>query len=501
MQSPATGAGFGAESADGRVRPVVAPLRGSHLLILLVLALAIRATFLLLTDSPDTGDWQVYARVAANILRGCGVSLSDPAAPDCLPHFGGNGLPGYPAFIAAVWTVIGPGKPPVLWMQAAVGALVVPYLAHAVARMAGARAGLLAGLFAALSPVQTYMLRYGVAETLTIAAANWLLAELALSVAQRRLRTLPVAASVAAAIWLRLDSVLFLIPVAMIGLWLHRPVAALARGALLACLLLLPLGLWTLRNVTVGLPVAPPAAGWMLPDGSQGPLGYQAWVKQWVITEEQRNDATWFEVDEYDRIRLAPGYARSAEEKAEVDALVERLRAASGRPFPPDIDAAFARLADERARERSGTETVTLRLVQGWGMWRDWSAPLDPKLVPSGAETWADYIAGWARNVRHGTTQAKLRAFGFAYRFTLGAAFLLVSAWAILRWRSPVQVFALGALGLVLTKSMLAVSGLFMEVRYSATAAPAIELTVALGLAALWSGLPARRAPARAGDP
>ena len=44
----------------------------------------------------------IYSIVAKNILRGCGVSLSDPLSEECIPHFGGNG-PGYDAFIATVW--------------------------------------------------------------------------------------------------------------------------------------------------------------------------------------------------------------------------------------------------------------------------------------------------------------------------------------------------------------------------------------------------------------
>ena len=56
----------------------------------------------------------------------------------------------------------------------------------------------------------------------------------------------------------------------------------------------------------------------------------------------------FFEVDEYNRILLAPEYAYSREEKVEVDGLMSRLRAASGHPVPLDIDAAFRRLGKER---------------------------------------------------------------------------------------------------------------------------------------------------------
>ena len=44
---------------------------------------------------PETGgDYEIYTTVAQNILNGCGVSLSNPATNDCIPHFGGNHGPG-----------------------------------------------------------------------------------------------------------------------------------------------------------------------------------------------------------------------------------------------------------------------------------------------------------------------------------------------------------------------------------------------------------------------
>ena len=53
---------------------------------------------------PETGgDFDIFSTVAKNILRGCGVSLSDPLTDECVAHFGGNHGPGYDAFIAFVW--------------------------------------------------------------------------------------------------------------------------------------------------------------------------------------------------------------------------------------------------------------------------------------------------------------------------------------------------------------------------------------------------------------
>ena len=122
-------------------------------LVLFVLALALRAVVISLGASGSDGDWPVYARVAHNMLAACGVSLSALGGP-CVPHFGGNGLPGYPAFIAAVWGVSGRGKGAVLLAQAAVAALAVPRLAYVMTRLTGRWAGAACGLVAALSPLR-----------------------------------------------------------------------------------------------------------------------------------------------------------------------------------------------------------------------------------------------------------------------------------------------------------------------------------------------------------
>ena len=49
------------------------------------------------------GDGTVYVAVARNILENACVSMSDPQSAACVPHWGGNQPPGYPAFIAVAW--------------------------------------------------------------------------------------------------------------------------------------------------------------------------------------------------------------------------------------------------------------------------------------------------------------------------------------------------------------------------------------------------------------
>ena len=87
------------------------------LLVVFAVAFAYRTFIAVFMADPGGGDWITYSRVTANIVRGCGVSLSDPVPADCVPQFGGNGLPGYPFFIAGVWTLAGRSQTALLLTQ------------------------------------------------------------------------------------------------------------------------------------------------------------------------------------------------------------------------------------------------------------------------------------------------------------------------------------------------------------------------------------------------
>ena len=448
------------------------------LLVLFLLAVALRAVVISLGASGSDGDWPVYARVAHNMLSGCGVSLSTPGSA-CKPHFGGNGLPGYPAFIAAVWWIVGGGKGTVLVAQAIVAALAVPRLAYGMVRLAGPPAGLACGLVAALSPLQAFMAREGLAETLTLGAANWLIGELALSLAERRLRVLPVAAALACAVFLRLDSLLFALPVAVAGFAIYGVTRAVRPGLAVAGLVCVPLALWSARNAVVGVGLAPPARGWMLPDGTTGPLGYLDWLKQWVVTQDQRSAATFFAGTDYRMIHVLPGPFFPARQAGEVDRLLGALRTHVGQPFPADIDHAFTALADDARAGRGLGETLALRTSQAAGLWGRWAEPLPPEVRPGSGG-----LAGWGKRALTQSLSTLLNTMTRCYRCLLGLLFLGSVAMAVARRVSAVaRVFVMAAACLVAAKTVVAVAGLFLEARYTVTAVPFMEVAVVLTVA------------------
>jgi hypothetical protein len=312
------------------------------------LAFLLRLPFILLAPA-ITPDGETALLVAENIrLNGC-VSVSEPAGGECRPHAGGNQPPFYPAAIALAHAVFGPGETSVRLIQAAAYSAAVGWLAYAAASFAGlTAAGVAVGLAMALSPVQLAWPRFLLTESFALAGTLWVFAECLLSLKHGRLRALPLTAALLAAIAARYDSVLLAAPVAVVGFLLHPPLEAIRKGAAMALLLALPVGLWTWRNLEAGLPLRPQT---FMKTGEPNPAGFLAWCDVWVTTLYEGTFSYRTAYREYDRMQVGPGAWRSEAERAKVQALLAELARHAGQPFPEHIDRAFAELAQARKRD------------------------------------------------------------------------------------------------------------------------------------------------------
>ena len=316
-------------------------------LAIAALAFLLRLPFILLAPGL-TPDGETAILVAENMrLNGC-VSVSDPAAGECRPHAGGNQPPFYPAVIAISHALFGAGETPVRLIQAAAYAAAAAWLARAAALFAGsAAAGWAVGLAMAFSPVQIAWPRFLLTESFALAGTLWVLAECLLSLHQRRLRVLPLTAALLAAIAARYDSVLLAAPVAVVGFLLHRPLPAIRKGAVMALLLALPIGLWTWRNLSVGLNLRPDT---FMKTGEPNPAGFLGWCDVWVTTLYEGTFSYRAAHREYDQMKIGPGAWNDEAERVRVEALFAELARHAGEPFPKRIDDAFAELAAERKR-------------------------------------------------------------------------------------------------------------------------------------------------------
>jgi hypothetical protein len=103
------------------------------------LALGVRLAFVLWVPGAPTGDGFVYVLYAHSIERGDGYTNLD-GSPGIL------WMPGWPAYMAALYSVFGPGGRVVLISNALLGAATALLVAALGARWFGRRIGVVAGV-------------------------------------------------------------------------------------------------------------------------------------------------------------------------------------------------------------------------------------------------------------------------------------------------------------------------------------------------------------------
>lgn len=336
--------------------------------ITFVVALIPRLAFSVLWPSGG-GDTPQYERVAENILQhGC-VSLSDPATGVCAPHWGGNQLPGYPAFIAGVWMLLGHSELMIRIAQSVLGSVAIAYLAVTIIGYASSSPWrLLAIGMVALSPLTIPQPRFILTEALSLAVAHWILAEIILSFQANRLRSTPLGVAFAIAMFLRYDNVFLCIPISISAFVLHGLWSGLRRAAVVTLIAIMPLSAWWARSMAAGLPYFPDS--WTMPDNTEPPKGYLAWGCGWII-HEYDNPGWLYPAyhHSYSRIQIPASIYDSKAEQTQVEALLHSLSDYDGKPFPRDIDNAFAEISATRLRTHPLRQLLVRPFLRGAWLW------------------------------------------------------------------------------------------------------------------------------------
>ncbi len=213
------------------------------LLLLTVLAFAARAAYLLFEPACSlTGDEPSWIALGTQRLGRPNRGL-DPLR---------NGLifypPVYPYFIAFVFRATGSLRA-ILWLQAALGALLVPAVGRAGQLAFGRRCGLVAAALAAFYPELLWYPAHYWSETLYLLLLWWAIERTLAADAARSWRT----AAGAGALWglatLTRELSLYLVPIAALWLVRDRLRSSLPRAAALALAAALTVAPWTLRNL------------------------------------------------------------------------------------------------------------------------------------------------------------------------------------------------------------------------------------------------------------
>jgi len=327
------------------------------------------------------GDTFIYGDIAKNWLQHGTYALTNDGVP--VPTY--IRLPGYPAFLAALWKITGVEHYNAAVFVQIIADVVTCFITCALTlRLVGGRAALVAFLLAALCPFTSNYAITPLTETLAIffAALTLLCAVGALD--EPRFAPgwwIGCGLAIAASILLRPDGGL-LLPAVVVYV-LFRP-ALRRKGAAVAivCVIALgPLVPWTIRNWRVLHHFEPLAPRYATSPDEYLPAGYIRWARTWVIDYTSVEDVLWKIPGEKIDIDSLPSRAfddpSEREETASIfDAYNSTLNALS-----PELDSRFAALAQARVQHSRLRYYMVLPLLRIADMWlrpREEALPIDP---------------------------------------------------------------------------------------------------------------------------
>lgn len=339
-------------------------------------------------------DSRLYANIAENWMRHGVYGVTNSGV--IMPTF--SRLPGYPAFLAAIFSLFGiENFRAVLLVQVLIDLGTCLLIADLARKMFGDRAAKAAFLLAGLCPFLANYAATALTETLEIffSALALDLAGSALSDGFRTRKTvlwLACGLAIGGSILLRPDGGILLMTIGGYLLWLLvRNLAKFERSfdsprILLAGLLVTlgaigPLVPWTIRNLHTMhrfQPLAPRYA-----NDSDEPLmpGFNRWVKTWMAEYVSVEEIYWNVPGQQIDLSRLPSRAFDSTEQRERTA---QLFAEYNRDhdLTPEIDAGFAALAAERIHASPLRYYVWLPALRVADMWlrpRTELFPADPR--------------------------------------------------------------------------------------------------------------------------
>jgi 4-amino-4-deoxy-L-arabinose transferase-like glycosyltransferase len=329
-----------------------------------------------------TDDTSTYVDIAKNwLLHGSyGLTELGKIVPTCIR------LPGYPAFLAAVFAIFGVEEYRIVWVLQISFDLGTCFLIADMARRAvSPRAARAAFLLAALCPFLANYAAAALTETLEI-----FFTALALDCSLVGIESLPsgrirpwlgCGLATGAAILLRPDGGLLLAAIGVYLAWLglragHEKIApgkisrsqVVRAGLVVGLAALAPLVPWTLRNLHTLHEFQPLAPRYSNDPDEFVPMGFNHWVKTWMADYVSVEEIYWEVPGEpIDAAKLPARAFDSIQERQQTAQLFGEYNQVLH--MTPDLNARFAALAAERIRARLLLYYVGLPLVRMADMW------------------------------------------------------------------------------------------------------------------------------------
>jgi 4-amino-4-deoxy-L-arabinose transferase-like glycosyltransferase len=345
-----------------------------------------------------TTDSFVYGDIAKNWLQHgiYGQSGPEEISPTYIR------LPGYPAFLAAVFAIFGMEHyRAVLVVQMFVDLGTCFLIVDMTRRAVSARAAKAAFLLASLCPFLANYVAAALTETLevffTVLALDLAIIGLAINgpdvgLGAGRMRPwLGCGLAVGAAILLRPDGGLLLVAIGMYLAWVllrrirtgQPSLHVLHAGVVVSLVSLAPLVPWTLRNLHTMHRLEPLAPRYANEPDEFVPLGFHRWVKTWIADYCSVEEIYWqVSGAAVDAGKLPARAFDSEKQRQQTVKLLEDYDETL--QLTPELDASFAALATERIHDAPLRYYVGLPLLRIADLW------LRPRteLLPTDTRWW-----------------------------------------------------------------------------------------------------------------
>jgi 4-amino-4-deoxy-L-arabinose transferase-like glycosyltransferase len=353
--------------------------------------IALRLFFILRFPSVTTDSF-IYGDIAKNWLRHGVYAVSDGAT--LMPTY--IRLPGYPAFLAAMFSIFGMEHyHAVLFVQLVVDLGTCLIIADIGRRLVSPRTARIAFLLAALCPFLANYTAAALTETweifFTVAALDLAIVAITESDGGKLTRWLGCGGCIAAAILLRPDGGLLLVETGFYLAWMvlkrvlqKQPYARLiAAGLIVAVTSLAPLVPWTLRNIHTMHRFQPLAPRYANEENEFVPVGFNNWVKTWIVDYASVEELYWpVPGSPIDADKLPSRAFDSEQQQDETESLIEDYN--NLLHVSPALDARFEHLAEQRIHNAPFRYHVWLPLARVADMW------LRPRteMLPSDTRWW-----------------------------------------------------------------------------------------------------------------
>jgi 4-amino-4-deoxy-L-arabinose transferase-like glycosyltransferase len=353
-----------------------------------------------------TDDSRVYSDFANNWLHHGTFGITETG--ETVPS--DTRLPGYPAFLAAIFALFGPGNfRAVMLVQVLVDLGTCLIIADLARRTISERAGKFSFLLAALCPFLANYAAAVLTETLevffTVLALDCAVAGLAyLNEGHFYWKAWAGSGlSMGVCILLRPDGGIVLVAVGLylvfLGWTLVREYASLVpiikAAALTTLLALAPLVPWTMRNFRTLHHFEPLAPRYANEQEETAPRGFNRWAATWIVDYVSVEEIYWnVPGDKIDPDKLP---ARAMDSQAQREATLALIADYNEwHDLTPNLDARFSELAGQRIRRHPVRYYVVLPALRIADMWlrpRTELLPSDPRWWEFNDETRGSIIA------------------------------------------------------------------------------------------------------------